>query len=145
MGRGSSNERTPLIQQQEVPVTKTSYKKTYHIYGTTIGFLLIFSFLIHFYRTVLPTPLSDAQAKEVDDFAGIHAYNEYLSHFTAPHSVNSRENEVMRGFLAGVALDLQKEATEKGLKMDVIDRDTSKDVFSESWYTPGKFIIKIKK
>ena len=99
----------------------------------------------NFYRTVLPTPLSDAQAKEVDDFAGIHAYNEYLSHFTAPHSVNSRENEVMRGFLAGVALDLQKEATEKGLKMDVIDRDTSKDVFSESWYTPGKFIIKIKK
>lgn len=144
MGRGSSgnstDERTPLIrQQQQTEATPaTPYKKTYHIYGTTLSFLFIFSFIIYFYRAVLPTPLSDTQAKELDDFSGIHAYNEYLSHFTAPHSCNSRENAVMRDFLAGVALDLQKEAAEKGLKMDVISHDPSIDVIPQDWHTTGK-------
>lgn len=134
MGKGSADERTPLIQPQQ----KTNYKKTIHIYGTTIGFFFLFSLVIHWYRTFLPTPLSDVQAKFVDDFPGIHAYNEYLSHFTAPHSANTRENGVMRDWIVSVATDLQNDAISRGLKMDVIGNDDSKDVFAQDWFTPGK-------
>lgn len=135
------NERTPLIQSEgtTTSTTKSTYKKTYHVYGVTLGFLFLFSFIINWYRTILPTPLSDVEARANDDFSGIHAYNEYLSHFTAPHSANTRENGVMRDFLANVAYDFQKEATAKGLKMDVIGHDTS-SVYSEDWIRPSKFL-----
>lgn len=140
MGKGkSNNERTPLIEQENAP-RNPSVKKTLHIYGPTLVFLVLFSLFIHSYRTVLPTPLSDAQARDADDFSGIHAYNEYLSHFIAPHSANTRENGVMREWLVSVAKGLQQEATENGLKVDVVGHDDSIDIIKQDWFTPGKFI-----
>ncbi|KAI7889790.1 uncharacterized protein EV154DRAFT_269738 [Mucor mucedo] len=130
----NANERTPLIQSPQKP----NIKKTIHVYGTTIGFLFLFSLVIHWYRTCLPTPLSDVQAKVVDDFSGIHAYNEYLSHFVAPHSANTRENGVMRDWIASVATSLQEDAISRGLKIDVIGNDPSKDVFAQDWFTPNE-------
>ncbi|KAI8094094.1 hypothetical protein BDF21DRAFT_375030 [Thamnidium elegans] len=138
MGKGkSSNERTPLIEPENAP-QNPSVKKTLHIYGPTLVFLVLFSLFIHSYRTVLPTPLSDVQARDADDFSGIHAYNEYLSHFIAPHSANTRENGVMRDWLVSVAKDLQQEATENGLKMDVIGHDDSIDIIKQDWFTPDE-------
>lgn len=142
----ASTERTPLIQSssstrgENVPATK-SRKRTYHTYGTSLGFLFLFSLFIHWYRTLLPTPLSDTQASQYDDFSGIHAYNEYLSHFTAPHSANTRENGIMRDWIASVATDLQKKATEHGVQMDVIAKDTSKDTIKQDWFTSSKYIF----
>lgn len=146
MGKGkSSNEQTPLIarenttpHEEEVPA---SLKRTLHIYGPMLVSLFLFSFFIHSYRAALPTPLSDVQAKQADDFSGIHAYNEYLTHFIAPHSANTRENGVMRDWLASVTTGLQQEALDKGLKLDVIGHDDSKDIIKQDWYTPSKLRI----
>ncbi|CEI88614.1 hypothetical protein RMCBS344292_02996 [Rhizopus microsporus] len=133
----TTNERTPLISQATA-TQRESLKRTYHVYGITLGFLFFFSFFVHWYRSTLPTPLSDVQANNADDFAGIHAYNEYLSHFTAPHSGNTRENGVMRDWIGSVALEFQKEATELGLKMDVIANDTSRDIIPSNWFTENE-------
>lgn len=136
MTLNDANERTPLIQPQQ----KNNLKKTIHIYGTTIGFLFLFSLVIQWYRTWLPTPLSDVQAKVVDDFSGIHAYNEYLSHFVAPHSANTRENGIMHDWIASVATSLQEDGISRGLKIDVIGNDDSKDIFAQDWFTPSKIL-----
>ncbi|KAI7902528.1 uncharacterized protein BX663DRAFT_511374 [Cokeromyces recurvatus] len=133
----NNNERTPLIRSSKSS-TDSNYKRTYHVYGMAFGFLFLFSYFINYYRNVLPTPLSDAQAKALDDFPGMHAYDEYLSHFTAPHSANTRENAVMRDWIASVALDLQKVAIERGLKMDVIADDPSIDIIKHDWFTPNE-------
>ncbi|KAI9470905.1 MAG: hypothetical protein EXX96DRAFT_491156 [Benjaminiella poitrasii] len=103
-----------------------------------LGILFLFSFIINAYRNVLPTPLTDEQAKALDDFSGVHAFDEYLSHFTAPHSANTRENAVMRDWIASVALDFQKVATERGLKMDVIGDDPSIDIIKQDWFTTNE-------
>ncbi|KAI9261141.1 hypothetical protein BY458DRAFT_439657 [Sporodiniella umbellata] len=113
-------------------------KRTYHVYGIALGFLFLFSYFVHWYRTSLPLPLSDAQAIEQDDFAGVHAYNEYLSHFTAPHPPNSRENGVMKDWLGSVALELQKEAENRGLSMDVIAEDPSRTVIPDGWFNENE-------
>lgn len=134
-----SDERTPLIRQN--PSTSHSSKRLYHVYGMALGFLVLFAAFIHSFRTKLPTPLSDAQARELDDFSGIHAYNEYLSRFTAPHSANTRENGVMRDWLASVSYDMQKDATARGLQMDVIGNDTSEAVVPQDWFTDSKFFF----
>lgn len=141
--RADNDERTPLIQQNhhQNPPTSRSNKKSYHVYGMALGFLFLFAAFIHSFRTKLPTPLSNTQAKELDDFSGIHAYNEYLSHFTAPHSANTRENGVMRDWLASVSLDMQKEATARGLQMDVIANDTSEAVIPQDWFSESKCLM----
>ncbi|GAN08298.1 Zn-dependent exopeptidase [Mucor ambiguus] len=135
-----SDERTPLVPQnhRQDPSTAKSSKRSFHVYGMALGFLVFFAAFIHSFRTKLPTPLSDTQANELDDFSGIHAYNEYLSHFTAPHSGNTRENGVMRDWLASVSQDLQKEATARGLQMDVIANDTSEAVIPQSWFNENE-------
>lgn len=141
------DELTPLIQQREQQqqqqqnTTVKSNKRSYHVYGMSLGFLFLFATFIHFYRAVLPTPLSDTQAKEFDDFSGIHAYNEYLSHFIAPHSANTRENGVMRDWIASVSTDMQKNAIARGLQMDVIGNDTSEAVIPQDWFGDSKLFL----
>ncbi|KAI8889092.1 hypothetical protein K501DRAFT_239409 [Backusella circina FSU 941] len=131
-----TNENTPLLPK---PKYHSPKRKSFHIYASTLGSLLLFSFLIHWYRTILPTPLSDAQAKQVDGFAGIHAYNEYLSHFNAPHSANSRQNGHMRDWISSIAEDLQGEAAQKGLTMDVISKDPSTLAFRQDWFKEQEY------
>ncbi|KAI8981705.1 hypothetical protein BDF20DRAFT_817440 [Mycotypha africana] len=117
---------------------RKDYKRTYRLYGIALTALLLFSYFIHGYRTVLPTPLSDAQARDRHDFAGYHAYNEYLTHFTAPHSANTRENGVMRDFIASVAYGFQAEATKRGLTMDVVGNDTTEIAVQQDWFVPNE-------
>jgi hypothetical protein len=117
---------------------KSTNKKSIHIYAATLGSLFLLTFFIHWYRTLLPTPLTDAQAIKVDGFAGQHAYDEYLSRFVKPHSANTRENGVMRDFFGSVALDIQKEALDHGLKMDVIANDPAVDILPHDWFSPSK-------
>ncbi|OBZ88842.1 Vacuolar membrane protease [Choanephora cucurbitarum] len=132
MTESVDNERTPLIRREsEVP--RTSLKRTYHVYGVTLSFLFLFSLFVHWFRAILPTPLSDIQASKLDDFAGIHAYNEYLSHFEAPHSANTRENGVMKDWIVSVVTGLQQGADH--VKIDIIGNDTSADVISHDWFT----------
>ncbi|KAI8638434.1 hypothetical protein BD408DRAFT_423060 [Parasitella parasitica] len=137
---GDSNEDTPLIRPSHLqePLTAKNGRKSYHVYGMSLGFLFLFAAFVHFYRTVLPTPLSDTQARELDDFSGIHAYNEYLTRFNAPHSANTRENGLMRDWIASVATDMQKEATARGLEMDVIGNDTSEAIIPQDWFTENE-------
>lgn len=139
------SERTPLLKAQQLTEEqqrKKSLRKTYHIYGTSLTVLFLFAFLINWYRTYLPTPLSDAQARQLDDFPGSHAYNEYLSRFTAPHSANTRENGYMRDWLADIITDFQKDATERGVEMDVIGHDDSIEILEHKWFTPSKYLIR---
>ena len=135
MTESVDNERTPLIRREsEVP--RTNLKRTYHVYGVTLSFLFLFSLFVHWFRAILPTPLSDIQASKLDDFAGIHAYNEYLSHFEAPHSANTRENGVMKDWIVSVVTGLQQGADH--VKIDIIGNDTSADVISHDWFTNSK-------
>jgi hypothetical protein len=137
MSEGSvTNENTPLLPK---PKYHSPKRKSFHIYASTLGSLLLLSILIHWYRTILPTPLSDAQAKQVDGFAGIHAYNEYLSHFNAPHSANSRQNGYMRDWISTIAEELQEEAAQKGVVVDVIGKDASKLAFRQDWFKQQEF------
>lgn len=138
------DERTPLISPN-LESSQESMKRTYHVYGTMLGFLFFFCCVIHWYRSLLPTPLSDAQANEMDDFSGIHAYNMYLSHFTAPHPSNSRENAVMKNWLGSVATELQQEAASRGLKVDVIANDSSRDIIPQKWFSQGNLTKNIMK
>ncbi|KAI8361714.1 hypothetical protein BD560DRAFT_404498 [Blakeslea trispora] len=131
------NERTSILQQRS-QVTKTTAKRTYHVYGVTLGFLFLFSLFVHWYRAILPTPLSDIEAKKIDGFAGIHAYNEYLSHFKAPHSANTRENGVMKNWIVSVVKDLQRDALANQINMDVIANDTSRDVIAHNWFNENE-------
>lgn len=134
-----NDERTPLLRNSSQPQqTRTHARKSYHIYGSSLGILFLFAIFINWYRTLLPTPLSDAQARQNDDFAGIHAYNEYLSRFVAPHSANTRENGVMRDWFATLVTDFQKDATDRGVPMDVIGYDPSRDIISHEWFTTSK-------
>lgn len=144
---GNNGERTPLLKTQQPSLTATeeqqrkkNYRKLYHLYGTSLSILFLFAFLINWYRTYLPPPLSDAQARRLDDFPGIHAYNEYLSHFNAPHSANTRENGVMRDWLATVVTDFQKDATKRGLQMDIVGHDDSVGIIEHNWFTPSKVL-----
>ncbi|CAO3658539.1 unnamed protein product [Rhizopus stolonifer] len=134
------NEHIPLISRERSTIQE-SMKRTYHVYGITLGFLFLFTCFISWYRSSLPIPLSDAQAKKLDDFPGVHAYNEYLSHFTAPHPANSRENAVMKDWLGSLAIDLQKEAISRGLTMDVITNDSSRDVIPRGFFSDNEHWI----
>ncbi|KAI8374612.1 uncharacterized protein BYT42DRAFT_646560 [Radiomyces spectabilis] len=141
MSDNTNDERTPLIRRTETPTREDERFKEFRLpnkvaraYSVLFGCLLVFALLIHIVPRILPIPLSDTEANRHGEFPGLHAYNEYLSHFTAPHSVNSRENGVMKEWLASLAYDFQAEAHANGLQMDVIANDTTKKVLKESWY-----------
>lgn len=134
------DERTPLLRNANQNTSGKSSKKSYHIYGSSLGILFLLTLFINWYRTLLPTPLSDAQARQTDNFAGIHAYNEYLSYFTSPHSANTRENGAMRDWFVSIVTGFQNDATERGLQMDVIGYDPSVDIIPQDWFTPSKLL-----
>ncbi|KAG1458229.1 hypothetical protein G6F46_000813 [Rhizopus delemar] len=52
-----------------------------------------------------------------------------------PHPSNSRENAVMKNWLGSVATELQQEAASRGLKVDVIANDSSRDIIPQKWFS----------
>ncbi|KAI8985416.1 hypothetical protein BDB01DRAFT_788149 [Pilobolus umbonatus] len=138
----SQNDNTPEYTPLLKPLRNrlTTKKRSLLLYGTSLFSLFAFSILISWYRNILPTALSDFEAKKYDDFSGLHAYNEYLSHFTTPHSVNSRENGVIRDWLLSLAKDFQAEASEKGVQVDVISPQTT-DIVSSNWTGGGNYWV----
>ncbi|KAF7728805.1 hypothetical protein EC973_005431 [Apophysomyces ossiformis] len=138
------SEETPLLPPRRLAVKA----HTLRTYGFIFSFLFFLALAVQCVRTTLPTTLSDVEAEAFDDFAGLHAYNEYLSKFNAPHPVNSRANGDMRDWLASVAEELKVEAKANGVKLEVVRKDpikaTSKSFFSddgEYWFVDSRNVI----
>ncbi|KAI8053141.1 uncharacterized protein B0P05DRAFT_307690 [Gilbertella persicaria] len=133
-------ETTPLLSRATGQIT-TRYKKNSSklIYGYVLGVLFAFMALIYSIRSNLPTPLSDVEAREKNGFAGIHCYNEYLSHFNAPHSANQRENGYLKDWIVKLAHEFKAEANNNGIEMDIIDQDPTDIVTKRNKFNTGKY------
>ncbi|KAI8369733.1 hypothetical protein BD560DRAFT_435134 [Blakeslea trispora] len=143
----SFNETTPLLSREAEPLRhKKNTPKL--IYGYVFGVLLVFVTLVYSIRSTLPTPLSDVEARKSNDFPGVHCYNEYLSHFNAPHSANQKGNAEIKDWIVKLAHEFKAEATENGIEMDIVDEDptdlvTKLNKFSteEYWLVESRNVI----
>jgi hypothetical protein len=136
----SPSEETPLLAQTATaPRIKKSTTRL--VYSYVFGLLFLLVVFIYNVRNTLPTPLSDAQAREQDDFSAIHCYNEYLAKFTEPHCANSKENENLKEWIVNVAHDLQPEATANGVEMEIIGNDTTLDIRRRNKFSQGKCVL----
>ena len=138
------NEQTPLLAQSHghnhhgVRHDKDNKRTTLKTYGFTFGFVAILIVLVYTIRSSLPTPLSDTAAVAIDGFPGIHAYDEYLTHLTEPHPVNSRANIGMKEWLDRIALNFKNEGELNGIQVDVITNDTITIITQNDWYSESK-------
>jgi hypothetical protein len=57
---------------------------------------------------------------------------------TTNHSPNTRENGYMREWLADIVTGFQKDATERGVPLDVIGHDETTQMLHHNWFTPSK-------
>lgn len=132
-------ETTPLLSSRIVdpPVVPGQKNTTKLIYCYVFGFLLMLITFIYNVRSTLPTPLSDVQARQLNDFPGIHCYNEYLSHFNQPHSANQKNNQVIKDWIVQLARDFKVEATENGIDMDIIAEDPTDLVSKRNKFSTG--------
>ncbi|KAI7888595.1 uncharacterized protein EV154DRAFT_604675 [Mucor mucedo] len=141
-----TNEETPLLSRLiETPVKKPSTNFTF---VRVVGFILLLVLSVASIRNTLPTPLSDTEARELNDFPGIHCYNEYLSRFTAPHSANQRENGYIKDWIVELAQGFKQEATQNGIHMEIIADDptdlvSKRNKFSteEYWLVESRNVI----
>ncbi|KAI9267586.1 hypothetical protein EDC94DRAFT_601309 [Helicostylum pulchrum] len=140
------NEETPLLSRLVDSSERKSNSKL--VYSYILGFLLLLFTFVSFTRNTLPTPLSDIEARELNDFPGIHCYNEYLSRFTAPHSANQRENGFIKDWIVDLAVQFKKEATDNGIDMEIIANDptdlvSKRNKFStdEYWMVESRNVI----
>ncbi|KAI9316792.1 hypothetical protein BX666DRAFT_2155425 [Dichotomocladium elegans] len=112
------------------------------IYGLVLGFTCFLALFVYGVRSSLPTPLSDRAAEAADAFAGIHAYEAYLTQFTQqPHPVNSRENIAVKSWLDSVVLDLEREAIDRGVKVDVITNDETVIMAAERFWGKEEYYV----
>ncbi|CAO3628802.1 unnamed protein product [Mucor hiemalis] len=139
-------EETPLLSRIINTPPKRSTSKLIYAYIFGLTFLLV-AFVTHV-RNTLPTPLSDIEARELNDFPGIHCYNEYLSRFTAPHSANQKENGKIKDWIVDLAKEFKKEATDNGIDMEIISDDptdlvSKRNKFSteEYWMVESRNVI----
>lgn len=141
--RPDVTEQTPLLQRQyPEPASRASFGATKR--ATTLGYFLLFGSLIllsivaYGIRTPLPPALSDTAAVAADGFAGQHAYDEYLSKLTEPHSVNSRGNIIVKDWLVSLAKEFQVEAAMNGIRVDVVANDSISAIFQQNWFNDSK-------
>lgn len=131
-----TNEETPLIPRIVNDPIKS--QNTRRIYSAVLGFILVLIIFVSCIRNTLPTPLSDIEARELNDFPGIHCYNEYLSRFIAPHSANQRENGYIKDWIVELAQGFQQEAIKNGIKMEIIADDPTDIVSKRNKFSTGK-------
>ncbi|CAO3650232.1 unnamed protein product [Mucor fragilis] len=142
-------ETTPLLSRiVDTPHVPEQKNTTKLIYSYVFGLLLLLVTFIYNIRSTLPTPLSDVQARELNDFPGIHCYNEYLSHFNQPHSANQRNNQVIKDWIVQLAHEFKVEATANGVPMEIIEDDptdlvSKRNKFStdEYWLVESRNVI----
>ncbi|EIE84708.1 hypothetical protein RO3G_09418 [Rhizopus delemar RA 99-880] len=123
--RDDWNEETPLLSREGFSRVNRTIKTPKLIYSYVLGCLVILVTAIYSIRNTLPTPLSDIQAQQKDDFPGIHCYNDYLSHFNTPHSANQRANGYLKNWIVGIAENLKQEAIQNGVDIEIIANDTT--------------------
>lgn len=132
-------ETTPLLSRIiDTPAVPEQKNTTKLIYSYVFGFLLLLIAFIYNVRSTLPTPLSDIQGRELNDFPGIHCYNEYLSHFNQPHSANQRNNQVIKDWIVQLAHEFKIEATENGIDMEIIADDPTDSISKRNKFSSGK-------
>lgn len=137
--RSDNNEETPLLSRIiDTPPVKRSNTKL--IYSYVLGFTLLLIAFVSSIRNTLPTPLSDIEARELNDFPGIHCYNEYLSRFTVPHSANQKENGYIKEWIVDTAREFEKEAIENGINMEIIANDPTDLVSKRNKFSTGKLV-----
>ncbi|KAI8877788.1 hypothetical protein K501DRAFT_288222 [Backusella circina FSU 941] len=134
----SPSEETPLLAQTSPPIKK---KTTRLVYSYVFGLLFLLLVFIHNVRSTLPTPLSDAQAREQDDFSAIHCANEYLAKFTEPHCANSRENENLKEWIVKVAHEFEPEAKANGVEMEIIGNDTTLNIRRRNKFSQEEYWV----
>lgn len=133
-----TNEETPLLSRVvDAPVKRHTTKL---IYSYVFGFIFLLIISVVYIRNTLPTPLSDIEARELNDFPGIHCYNEYLSRFTAPHSANQRENGYIKDWIVDLAQGFKQEATKNGINMEIIADDPTDLVSKRNKFSTGNII-----
>lgn len=132
-----NDETTPLLNRiiDEPPQRKHATKL---VYSYIFGFALLLFILVNSIRDTLPTPLSDIEARELDDFPGIHCYNEYLSRFNKPHSANQKDNLQLKNWIVDLAYDFKKEAVANNIVMEIIDDDPTDLVSRRNKFSTGK-------
>jgi hypothetical protein len=142
-----NEETTPLLTRivstPRAPNVKRNTPKL--IYSYVFGILFLLVTLIVTIRGTLPTPLSDAQALELNDFPGIHCYNEYLSRFNTPHSANQKDNGILKDWIVQLARDFKVEATQNGVTMEIIEDDPTDLVSKRDKFSTGKRNISVLK
>lgn len=135
-----NEETTPLITRTSSTARTVAVKKNTPklIYSYVFGILFLLVAFIATIRSTLPTPLSDAQARELNDFPGIHCYNEYLSRFNTPHSANQKDNGALKDWIVQLARDFKMEATQNGIIMEIIENDPTDLVSKRNKFSTGK-------
>ncbi|KAI8334000.1 hypothetical protein BC941DRAFT_433564 [Chlamydoabsidia padenii] len=86
----------------------------------------------------MPVPLGDAEAAQTNGFPGIHAYNEYLTRFYAPHPSNSRENERIKNWIVDLCGELKVKAEANGIQVETVADDPTKITLPQNWFTKGE-------
>ncbi|ORZ01204.1 hypothetical protein BCR43DRAFT_486540 [Syncephalastrum racemosum] len=109
--------------------------KTYAYLFTAIAIVVLSVFAA---CAPLPVALSETAAETAHDFAGLHAYNAYLSRLTEPHSVNSRAIIRMQQWLGDLAGEFKLEAEANGLNLDVIVNDTTRTNIRSDWFADNE-------
>ncbi|KAL7334748.1 hypothetical protein PS15p_200331 [Mucor circinelloides] len=133
-------ETTPLLSRiVDTPHVPEKKNTTKLIYSYVFGLLLLLVVFIYNIRSTLPTPLSDVQARELNDFPGIHCYNEYLSHFNQPHSANQRNNQVIKDWIVQLAHEFKMEAAANGVHMEIIEDDPTDLVSKRNKFSTDEF------
>jgi hypothetical protein len=135
----NDTEETPLLSRVIDIAPKRNTTKLIYSYVFGLTFLLIA--FVTFIRDTLPTPLSDIEAREYNDFPGIHCYNEYLSRFTAPHSANQKENGYIKEWIVDLAHGFKEEATKNGIDMEIIADDPTDLVSKRNKFSTGNKLI----
>ncbi|KAI8987084.1 hypothetical protein BDB01DRAFT_849233 [Pilobolus umbonatus] len=134
------NEETPLLSvSNDTSNSKKRINHTRFIYAFIFGTIYVLLMYVYYIRQTLPTPLSDAQATALNDFPGIHSYNEYLSHFTAPHSANQKNNGEIKDWIVQLAYEFKQTADINDIVMDIIDNDTTNLVSKRNKFNPNEY------
>ncbi|ORX46509.1 hypothetical protein DM01DRAFT_1386182 [Hesseltinella vesiculosa] len=94
-------------------------------YLWTLIALAVFLWGIYDCRSVLPRALSDVEAQDQQDFAGLHAYNDYLTKFNMPHSGNQIGNQDIYLWIADQVEQLAAIAKQNDITVDVIAKDNT--------------------
>ncbi|KAI7867385.1 hypothetical protein BDF14DRAFT_1803276 [Spinellus fusiger] len=140
-----STEQTPLVALSHGRKVSTERRvsayqtiKTYIAIGL---YLFLFALIIQYIRNGMPDPLSDKEALAKNEFSGLHAFDEYLTMFKEPHSMNTRELQKIKHLISSHVLEIQEQGRLHGVSVDVVTNDTTYLNEYAHRSTPGTMIF----